>query len=409
MKMKFFRIPLVIILLCCLGNAFAQLSAGNKHFRREQYRLALPYYEKVLAEKPEDPEMLFRTGVCYLNLFSKEKGLEYIEQAYQADPKADRYIKYWLGVAYHHNYKFEKARDFLKDYQKSLFPGDPRKKEVDLLLTYIDNAEKLYNDPKKVVIENIGEGVNTEFSEHSPALSKNDSVLYFTSRRNTTLGGDIDVDGEFFEDIFESRMLSSGEWMPSEHVHLNTKKHDATVMLFEDDKKLLMYRNTDNGDLYFSNRVGDNEWEEPVEFPGINSTDYEADAYISRDGSIMVFATDHYTQGDNLDLYMVRKDPNGEWGEPYPLDNINTPYDEDAPFLTRGEDTLYFSSRSEKSMGGYDVFMAVKEGDEYSDPVNMGYPINTPDDDTYYHAFSATEQALLSSFREGTKGEKIYI
>jgi outer membrane protein OmpA-like peptidoglycan-associated protein len=240
--------------------------------------------------------------------------------------------------------------------------------------------------------------------------SQNDSILLFTSRRHDVTGGKEDQDGEFFEDIFQTKRLPNGEWTTPEKLHLNTSGHDASSQLLENDTKLLLYREARGGDIYITEKdPGSDSWKEPQKFANINTPDFEADVFITADGKTAYFATNHYKKVGDLDIYYITRNDDGTWSEPKELQGrINTSEDENSPFVTPDGNTLYFSSRGHKNMGGFDVFKSVRDTvtNTWSQPVNMGYPINTPDDDVYYYLTHNDKKGYLSSYREGGYGEK---
>ncbi len=410
MKLKYYLSLLVFISFCLLVNgqdASSLKKTGDKFFKLEQYRKALPFYEKILQTDSSDADVVFKAGVCYLNKYSKEKALELILKAYGMNAKS-KYIHFWLGRAYHQNYMFNKALDEYNTYKSSLRKSDPRQKEVDKYIIQTNNARKFVSNPQNYIIRNLGPVINTPFSEHSPVLSKKDTLLLFTSRRDNVTGGKEDYDGEFFEDIFQSRRITDTTWTKPTIFGENTANHDASIQLYDNDRKLLIYKNTHMGDIYTCSKQPDGKWGIPVRFANINTADYESDAYITPDGNTVYYATNHYKKKGDLDLYYITKQKDSSWSQPKELPGrINTMEDEDAPFLSPDGKTLYFCSRGHKNMGGFDVFKSTLDSSgNWKDPVNMGYPLNTPDDDVYFYLSSDGIKSYLASYREGGYGEK---
>ncbi|HEY8401562.1 MAG TPA: OmpA family protein [Cytophagaceae bacterium] len=409
--MKILRISALFFLssICVLSSVAQDVGAlmkkGNKLFKDEQYRNALPFFEQVLKQKPEEKEAIFKAGVCYLHRYSKEKALELLLKAYSVDSTI-KHIDFWLARAYHQNYQFDKAIQHYTKYSNSLSKRDDRRKDMEKYIAQTNTAKEFVNNPQNYIVRNMGEAINTSFSEHSPVGSINDDYLLFTSRRDNVTGGKEDLDGEFFEDIFQSKKVGN-VWSKPEIVSLSTTGHDASIQLYDNDTKLLIYKFTKGGDIYYSEKEGD-QWKEPKQFPGINTRDYEADAFITADGKTLYFATNHYKKEGDLDIYYITKDDNGNWSKPKELKGkINTDEDEDAPFITPDGNTLYFSSRGHKNMGGYDVFKSTKDANgNWSEPVNLGHPINTPDDDVYFYLVNNGKKGYLASYREGGYGEK---
>ncbi|PIQ22117.1 MAG: hypothetical protein COW65_05005, partial [Cytophagales bacterium CG18_big_fil_WC_8_21_14_2_50_42_9] len=120
-------------------------------------------------------------------------------------------------------------------------------------------------------------------------------------------------------------------------------------------------------------------------------------------------STSHYSENGDKDIYVSLRDKNGNWGKPKSLGKvINSNEDDDSPYLTADGKTMYFTSRGHNSMGGYDVFETHIDSvtRRWTKPQNMGYPVNTPDDDAYYRLSPDGSYAYLSSYRMGGYGEK---
>lgn len=384
---------------------------GNKFFENENYRAAIPFYEKVLAKEPDNETALFRAGVSYL-AFDKEKASDYIYKAQKLKPKVSKDVEYWLGRVDHINYRFDDAINHYRAYDATLKKkSDTRKAEVAMLIQQSRNAKDLFNKQKDVYVKNLGPTINTQYSEHSPVISSDDNYLLFTSRGENVTGGKAAADGEYFEDIFEARRIGPDEWEQPRSLSsaLNGRGHDASIQLFDNDTKMLMYRQDENGDIFYSERGGET-WTEPKKLNGnINTKAFESDAYITPDGKTMYFSTSHYSENGDLDIYVTTRTEGGDWGKPKSIGNtINTKYDDDSPYLSGDGKTMYFASRGHNTMGGYDIFVTKYDSvaRKWTKPENLGYPINTPDDDTYYRLSPDGSYAYLSSYRIGGYGEK---
>jgi outer membrane protein OmpA-like peptidoglycan-associated protein/tetratricopeptide (TPR) repeat protein len=391
-------------------NVSSSLKKANALYKKEQYRNALPFYEEVLAAEPENTEALFKSGICYLNRFSKEKALENIVKAYEKDSTVSKHIRYWMGRAYQSNYEFEKAAESYNIYKNSLRKKDQRSDELRIHLEQNATALDLVKSPKDFVVQNLGENINSSFSDHSPVISQDGKNLYFTSRRMHDGKEKEELDGEPFEDIYISKKEdSTSPWSKPESIQLiNTTGHDATCQLYDNDTKMVIYKFYKGGDIYVSEKDG-GKWGEPKPLAkNINTKKFESSAFVTNDGNTIYFSSNRYKKNDDLDIYYITKESNGDWSKIKELKgNINTKFDEDAPFITPDGKTMYFSSRGHKNMGGFDVFKStVDENGNWSTPENLGFPINTPDDDIYYYLSSNGRRGYLSSYRSGGYGEK---
>ncbi len=391
------------------------LKTGNKFFEQENYRASIPYYEKVLAKDPNNAQALFRAGISYMS-FDKEKASDYIYKAQRLKPKVSKDVNYWLGRIDHLNYNFDEAIAHYTAYNATLKKKDTRREELSQLIQHSKDAKVLFNTPKDIFVKDLGPTVNTAYAEHSPVISSDEKTLIFTSRGEQVTGADskkkgLAADGEYFEDIFETKKLDDENYEKPRSLSgvLNGKGHDASIQLFDNDTKLLMYRNDNNGDFFVSEKVG-GDWTAPKPLNGnVNSASYESDAFITPDGRTLYFSTGKYSEDGTLDLYYATRESGGDWGKPKSLGGaINTRYDDDSPFLSKDGKTLYFSSRGHNTMGGYDIFKSEYDsiGRKWGQAQNMGYPVNTPDDDTYYRLAPDGSYAYLSSYRIGGYGEK---
>ncbi|TGE04328.1 OmpA family protein [Hymenobacter fodinae] len=396
-----------------------QLKTANKYFEQENYRASIPFYEQVLAKEPNNALALFRAGIAYMS-FDKEKASDYIYKAQKLKPKVAKDVEYWLGRVDHLNYNFDEAIQHFQAYNTTLKQKDTRKKDLAQLIQHSKNAKVQFNSPKDIFVKNLGPTINTQYSEHSPVISADDKLLLFTSRGENVTGagstnskdkGNVASDGEYYEDIFEAKRIDEDEWEKPRSLSgaLNGKGHDASIQVFDNDTKMLMYRQDENGDIFYSERSG-GDWTAPKKLNGnINSKAYESDAYITPDGQTIYFSTGKFSEDGTLDIYYSTRQPGGDWGPAKSLGTaINTQYDDDSPYLSRDGKTLYFSSRGHNTMGGYDIFKSEWDsvGNKWGRPENMGYPINTPDDDTYYRLSPDGSYAYLSSYRIGGYGEK---
>ncbi|MFN3403199.1 MAG: OmpA family protein [Cytophagaceae bacterium] len=405
-----------------MGNSFAQTAKEIKTMEHEAYKLyhhekyveALPIYLILDSLKPNDPTIKFRTGVCYLYSPTRYKSLPYLEKANSLNYSREE-LEYSLGRAYHLNHQFDKAIEL---YQKCLPRSkDKEKKDIQRLIEMCHNGKKLMADPVNATIQNMGNIVNSGFSEYAPVISADEDILVFTSRRPSTTGGMRDINGEYFEDILIS-YKENGNWTPPVSIgrQINTPYNDASIALSVDGNNLFVYKNdtiTGNGDIYVSERKGV-QWTRPKNLgKEINSPYWEPSASLIADENTIFFTSDRPGGYGGTDIYVSRKQKDGKWGVPKNLGpNVNTPYDEEAPFIHADSRTLYFSSQGHNSMGGYDVFTCsfFHENDSVSLPENVGYPINTADDELFFVWSADGTRGYFSAVREDSYGERdIYI
>ena len=176
-----------------------------------------------------------------------------------------------------------------------------------------------------------------------------------------------------------------------------------------DGQFLYFYKddNQGNGDLYISER-DDINYGSPRKLDAVNSDAWETHVTTSIDGNTMYFVSDRDGGYGGRDIYRLVKLPNGEWSQAFNIGPpINTPFDEDSPFLHPDGKTFYFSSNGEESMGGFDIFHSeLNTEGKWTIPINMGYPLNTVEDDLYFTTNADGKNGYYASSHEGGYGEK---
>lgn len=395
------------------------LATANSYYKEGNFLRALGIF-KVLAESyPGNAEIVYKTGICYLYKGDeKENSILLISKAARLDPKLED-LNYNLGRAYHANYKFEEAIKYFEDYIKEN-PPVLKKNLAQHFVEFCKNGEVIALKELNMIIDNIGPPINTENSEYVPAISADESVLIFTYKGERSTGGMMDGnfnpsnDGEYYEDVFISYHVGE-KWTEPQSIgqNINSKGHDASIALSMDGQKLFVFKSTpkDKGDIYMSELDGE-VWDIPVSLgPNVNTKYWEGSVSMSADEQTLYFASERPGGQGGRDIYKSKKEADGTWG---PAENlgptINTSYDEDAPFIHPDGVTLFFSSRGHNSMGGYDIFNSVSKNGEWSEPANMGTPVNTTDDDLYYVLSPDGETGYYSSNRkEGYGQQDIYV
>jgi uncharacterized protein YqgV (UPF0045/DUF77 family) len=392
------------------------LGTAEYFFDDNQFLRALPYYQKLSETDSTNAYLHYKMGICYLHKSDeKERSITELERAARINPSlAD--ITCYLGEAYHLNNQFDKAIDIFNKYIGEN-PSPSQKKIASHYIEFCQNGKVLVQKPMDVDIVNLGPPVNTSASEYAPVISSDESTLIFTYKGERSKGGLMDdqfipdADGDYYEDIFLSQRIGK-DWLTPESIsdRINTIGNDASIAVSADGQTLFIFKSTtkDNGDIFISTLKGA-EWSEPVRLgPTINSNNsWEGSCSISSDGQMLYFASDRKGGFGGRDIYVSKRLPNGEWSVAKNLGpSINTEYDEDAPFIHPDGIDLFFSSRGHSSMGGYDIMYSTKRGESWSDPINLGYPLNTTEDERYYVLTASGEYGYFSSDRKGTLGEQ---
>lgn len=398
-----------------LRKAQRNISRGDDLFEKGglKYRRALEHYLEAHNFNPNNAELNYKIGVCYLNSIHNYRAIDYFENAIKLDfPTLD--VHYDLGRAYHLNYKFEKAIDQYVHYKQNLSSDELREQRQKLRkrIDECNNGKKFLDSPERVFVDNIGGTINSEYDDYRPVINADGTKMFFTSRRPIGISPVLDeYEYKYFENIYKTKRINHNKWEAPQELGrpINREYHDASSGLSHDGKTLFIYRD-DGEDLYISEwdedrLVGDPRWTRPRKLDNINSDYRETSAALSPDGNTLYFVSDREGSYGGSDIWYSERDRRGNWGEPQNIGPvINTEYNEESVFMHPDGKTLYFSSEGHNSMGGYDIFKTEKVGDRWAEPENMGYPINTPGDDLFFVINKEGHTAYYSSYREDGYG-----
>lgn len=392
---------------------------ANEYFDSGDYSNALPIYLEYLKLDPEHPQSNFNAGICYLKTIHENKAVGYLQKAYSKLPAIHPDIHLYLGEAYQYNHQFKEALQAFQTYKSIAVKRGTKDPTV---LTYLErrlyeceNGIQYLDKPVKAQIDNIGPVINSTYAEYAPVISADESVIVFTSRRLGSTGGFVAIDdNQYYEDIYIT-IKSNGIWAAPKNIQeINTDKHDACIALSSDGKQLFIYKDSRGGDIYVSKFDAlKNIWSKPQSLgDNVNTKFQEPSVSMTDDGNTIYFSSNRPGGLGGLDIYVSHKDATGNWGEAVNIgSSINTPYDDDAPFIHPDGQNLYFSSRGHAGMGGYDIYRSSTEPNgKWSKPENLGYPINTSGDDTYFVLSADNQHGYYASAKDEGLGEKdIYI
>ena len=387
------------------------LEEGEYYLEEKEYEKAYSCFDKLISLDPEyQLHYKIQKAIAATYIPSKkEEAINILEEVKGKDSLHESLFMH-LGEAYHHNYNFDEAIKYLKHYIE-VFPKAEDIKTAKMFLQQAENGKRITQTMVIADIRNIGSPVNTEDAEYVPVISSDESMLIFTYRGRKSKGGlmdhkfNADPEGDYYEDIYYS--LKSGEnWSEPISIsdNINSVRNDAAIALSTNKELLFTFSSTnqDGGDIYVCKLVGD-QWMKPEKLgPNINSKYWEGSCSFSSDGKHLYFASERPGGYGGKDLYVSEMGKDGQWGKAKNLGpTINSVYDDDSPFIHPDNKTLFFSSKGHSSMGGYDIMFSVKKDDKWTEPNNMGYPLNTIDDDIYYTLNTKGDKGYFSSTRTG--------
>ncbi len=387
---------------------------AESYFLFEEYKDALPLYQKILLAEPENYNVSYKIGICYLNdPYQKEKSIPYLEEAVlhtRSDYRENSFREkqtppeayYYLGNAYRINNRLEEA---IKTYRKFKNILDPAIYDSDLVDKQIQScraAIRMKANPNYIVKENLGEEINSRFAEINPLVSGDESTLVFTKKL------------QFYDAVFYSRKENDNWSYPINLTpYFELDGNSYCTGLSWDGTEIFVYRSDGfDGNIYYSARTGDN-WSRLEKLNDhINTKYWESHASLSPDGKTLYFTSNRKGGYGGLDVYQSKRSEKTDWGNPVNLGPVvNSEYNENTPFVTGDGKTLYFSSQGHYNMGGYDIFYTtLLSNGRWARPLNAGYPVNSTDDDLFFVPVKNGEYAYYSMFdySEGYGLDDIY-
>lgn len=374
-----------------------KLSEGKSKFYAFNYRGALNIYREVLNIDGSNALAHYGVAECQYELKNYDAALEHLEDAHNKDPKVDKDVLFLHGNILHRMGKVEEAKEKFTAFRETIKDNKVKMTDydVDLLIAQCEYAIAHKEDNPDIIISNLGSSVNSGYPEFAPCISLDGKTLVFTSRRNDTKGGGLDInfDHLYYSDVYQCTWNEEDQdWNKAEPLpgKVNTEYHDGALS-FMPEGELLIYRNiygvTRSGDIYFSKQSSSSgKWGAPKEMLArekmnkkLNSTYFESSASMTEDGEYLYFVSERPGGQGQADIYYMKK--NGrEWADPVNVGaGINTYGDEKCVFIHPSGNVLFFSSNGYKDgYGSYDLYYCIKdESGNWGAPVNMGAPINT--------------------------------
>jgi hypothetical protein len=395
----------------------ARLVAAKHEFNVSNMRGALTLYREILASEPENSTALYWTARCHYHLKRYDLAKEYLERAVALNPNVQGDINLFFGKIYHRLAQLDLA---IEAYDRFLELNKGKQSfEVEEATRFVSEcryAKEMMQHPMPVVIRNMGPDVNSRFDEYAPSVTADGKKLLFTSRRSDATGGEIDEGGDykFYEDIYVTEYdISEEEWTTAGGVSgaVNSPQYDAVLSVAPSGDEMFVYRNNANsaGDIFVSKYLGSNdEWMAPEKMPRpINSSYFESSCSITADGKFFYFISERPEGLGQGDIYVSEKGSNGSWSKPKNLGKVvNTELDEKFVFIHPNGKTLFFASDGHQTMGSYDIFRSEFVNGQWSIPVNLGYPINTVNEESTFSLRGDNQRLYIAAEYADALGER---
>ncbi len=422
MYKKIFFVILISTLLI-----FSAFSPVNKYIRkagksidRGNISQGKQYYLKALAKDAENYKANLGLGLLYSECIEDySSALPYLEKALLKTPHdtlAD--LTFALAKCYQYHAQFTKALAFYNKLSNVIsFEDDAKDFKQELAKRKIDceYALKNYNTSKinanvDLYIVNLGKTINTDAPEYVPVLNLQNELIFTSKRKDDKKEIINTLNAKYFESMYISK-YANGKYenvrrytVPDLYLKSKYKKgNESIISLSGDGKKLYVYRNT----KIYETTIDELDKHQPKRLtPTINFDFYQNHAFLTKDGNTLYFTSESDKGLGGNDIYKTTKIKEGEWSVPENLGaSINTSYDEDAPFLSNDEKTLYFSSKGYEGFGNYDIFKSTLVDGKWTSPQNLGQPINSTGDDVFLIQSKNQSTGYYSSSRMGGFGD----
>lgn len=395
----------------------SKLRIADNYFKNLEYLMALPIYENLYEKYNNDYLSYLFGSCCVFESHYSYKAEELILRASSLKKLLPDYYFYY-GKSLIENEKYELAKEQFNNYLKLPIPLDI-KEYIYLQLDVCENNINMKGKATPVKIKNIGPNVNTIENEYSPVFPANNAFMLYTYRGEKSVGekqlakGKKNDKGIYFEDIYISYKDSLGNFKPGEPLkELNTNSHESVSYVSQDGLTIYLYKNlTGRGDIFKSKKQANGMWSKPEALKGICTSYWEGSCCFSADEHTIYFSSDRPGGMGGRDIWKSNILPNGSFDKPVNVGApINTSSDEDSPFISSDGKLFFFSSNDgKKSIGGYDIFKSEIKNNEFTQPQNIGKPLNTTRDDKFLVISPDGKKAYYSSDHfEGYGQQDIY-
>ena len=421
MKMTHLALTLSFLFLsyCIIaqeGKAGDYYDIGKSYYTENNYKDAIMMFKKALAEDANYPDALYHLGMSYYSTNAYQKSVDAFTKLEQASPD------YFAWYLYLKAYSFEQLNqpdEAIATYTRFLekYPHGPDRTiyhhQAKFRLAYVRGAEDLKMQGNRMPDPiHFGRPLNSIADDYTPQVDPKGNRLYFTSQRKG--GFDNPQEGEpynFGEDLYYAERNGDSWGTPVLLPEPINSYNNDFGSSFSGDGQTMVYVKcgTSDGigscDLYIAEKEGD-EWTNPVNMGNVvNSKEWDSQPSISADGTKIIFSSQRAGGYGRADLYLIEKNQFGDWGIPVNLGPIvNTPWTEKSPYIAPDGKSLYFSSHGHPGYGGSDIFMSSIENNKWSQPVNLGKPLNSGGDDNYFTISASGEHAYFASTRAGGMG-----
>ena len=392
-----------------------EMSLARSIFIDNDYQRALKIYYELKEDFPDDALLNYRIAQCYFALYDDNKARGYLDIAIENKDESESDYEFYLlsGQVNHRLNMIDQALEDYLYFKKNA--KDSRDTEVDKYIKQAKKARLLLADKKNVTVNNLGTHINSEFSDLYPVVSWNNSKLFFTTTRQVKKEQTINpVTKEYNESILVSLRNNDEKWLNPEEIKADFSVDSGfTLNSFAADHSLaylsrIITEEEDGGDIYISDFYNNGFFGKPekIEDTTINTGFYEFSANVNMLNNRIYYINDNPVKvKQNTGIVSSKKNNSGNWGTSRPVKVANSDYSESFVYVHPNEEFMIFSSNSDESMGGYDLFISVNKKGKWQKPVNFGYPINSTSNETGFSMAFDGKTAFIASDRDGENGK----
>lgn len=384
-------------------RAFRYYQEARAHYAADEWAEALEHIDKAIEKDPEFADPALMAGQICMKLKDHDRAETYFDRAWSASKKP--HIAFQIGMASYSIGHYERARSFLSEYLEREQNKKRFREAAQHGITSCNFALDALKNPQAFAPINLGPEINTAAMEYFPALSADGQQLVWTYRNPEGHRRDEDF-------YFSSRV--DGMWRPGAAVlgRLNTPFNEgAQCISAAGDLMIFVSCNRPEGkgscDLYWAKRRKDGRWSEAVNLgDSINTGNWETQPSLSSDGQTLYFVRSKKYDEEQSDIYFSQRRSDGRWSRAQKMPApINSSGKEASPFIHVDGQTLYFCSSGHVGMGGLDLFVSRKgKNGRWSEPKNLGYPINSFGEEMGFVIASDGKTAYFSSDMPGGHG-----
>jgi tetratricopeptide (TPR) repeat protein len=404
-----------------LAGSIQATSVNKREFIEKQsndavtastFHSALSHWKKELAKDSTNANLNYKTGLCYFFSYDQQlKAMPYFKKAIkgltdtydfnnQKETKAPYSAYYFLADTYLENNQPDSAIKYFSMYQDN-YQTIPISAERGVFMSI--NAKESEKHPRNVNVATLGNAINTSFAETNPVMKLDNKLLFFSSRRPNNQQTDTTGDQVYDADIYFATKNENNKWSNVSPFTYNTEFDEAPLYLSPNGDVLYFRKTIKNNTDIFKTELVNNVWTKPQPVNEINTPFNETGVSISGDGKYLYFCSDQNKVAGMYDIFKCTKQANGKWGKLEILSTtINTPFNEVSPYVSPDGKTLFFSSNgsSKKGIGSYDIYYSeLKSDSTWTEPNNLGYPINKCRADINYYV-AGDDKRYFSSLTE---------